>query len=81
MEMGRFMIFAVVILAIFGAVVYSSAQEKARWEAFSKSHACKIIAKSEGRWGYGIGSDGKSTSVYIDGTTTYRCNDGIDYTR
>ncbi len=55
--------------------------EAKQWEKFAKEHDCKVIAKISGYSAMGAGSDGKPTSVYIPGRTTYHCNDGIDYTR
>lgn len=71
------------ILIVFslGFLIWVSAEDQKKWDAFSRTHDCKVIAKTAGNWGTGVGSNGKVTSVYISGTTTYRCNDGIDYTR
>jgi hypothetical protein len=68
------------VLAI-AALVYYSVQEEKEWDAFAATHECKVVAKDEGSWGYGVTSNGKMGSVFMPGKTTFRCNDGVDYTR
>jgi hypothetical protein len=72
---------AVVAIVFVVIAIVIGKYESDKWDAFAKAHQCKVIAKSAGHNAWGVGSDGKYSSYYVAGTTTYRCNDGIDYTR
>lgn len=69
---------AVVFMAI---AVMIGAADSAKWQAFAKTHDCKLIGKSEGYMAYGFSSNGKMNNYYVPGRETYHCNDGVDYTR
>lgn len=61
------------------------AQENARWSAFSEEHECVVVAKQDGEVFVtpvmmASGSVGVAVSSSSD-TITWRCNDGIEYTR
>lgn len=66
---------------ILALALYAAGLDENRWVDFSRAHHCKVVAKTEGNFGTGLGTNGKLTTIYINGTTTYRCDDGIDYTR
>lgn len=48
------------------------------WDRFKSEHHCAIVAKKDGQYVYTFG---KSGGAWVPGTTTYRCDDGVDYTR
>ena len=73
------MIIAIVLL--LASIILLVAHSNARWEQFVEQHDCKIIARHKGTSTVGIGADGKMVSLYTRGTVTWRCNDGVDYTR
>ena len=68
------------VLAI-AVLVYFAVKDGREWDAFAAAHECKVVAKADGTWGYGMTADGKWGQIYIPGKTTFRCNDGVDYTR
>ena len=68
------------LVAVAGLIAYAF-YEGAQWQAFAQENDCKVIAKNAGSAGYGIMANGKMGMVFIDGSTTYHCNDGVDYTR
>ena len=73
------LIVAAVLLSALAILLVS--HSNARWEQFVEQHDCKIIARHKGTSTVGIGADGKMVSLYTRGTVTWRCNDGVDYTR
>lgn len=65
-------------------LIYASIVEHQQWQEFAKAHECRPIAHSNGYYTSGAGfRDGKmiTTSHYHPSRETYRCNDGVDYTR
>lgn len=68
------------IIAIISGAIYLSAQEQKAWNEFAKAHECKVIAHQSGYTAYGY-YNGKYQSYWVPSRDTYRCNDGIDYTR
>jgi len=65
-------------------LIYAAVLEQRQWEEFSKAHDCKLVAHANGYYTSGTGwRDGKmiTTSYYHPSRDTYRCNDGVDYTR
>lgn len=77
---------AAVLIAV--AVVADSVDAK-KWSKFATEHHCFAVGKSAGRTvvgtGVGVGSSGEAVSVvttgYVSPTVTFRCDDGVDYTR
>lgn len=67
---------AVLIGVSVAAVMYDQNQ----WDAFAAQHECKVVGKIAGHNAYGY-RNGSFTTYYVPSQTTYRCNDGIDYTR
>ena len=72
---------ASVAAILIAGLVYLAVVEQTEWNQFSAAHDCRVIARKAGTTGYGLTSSGKMGTVYISGTTTYHCNDGVDYTR
>jgi hypothetical protein len=70
-------------LALFIVVVAIclGMQGEANWRQFAQEHDCKVIARHDGTNSVGVTYTGKVGSIYTPGTVTYRCNDGVDYTR
>lgn len=68
-----------VIAVIIGGIYYAY-QEQKEWDAWSGDHHCIVTKRTESQtvtgW-YG----GKYTSHTVPATTTYRCDDGVEYTR
>lgn len=72
--------FGVVTVLAFGGLAYLDIQEQKQWDAFAQAHACKKIAHQDGYTMYGY-HNGKYQSFWVSSKDTYRCNDGVDYTR
>jgi hypothetical protein len=58
------------------SLVVSGCEDKA-WERFKVDHKCKVV----GRTAETSGFTSKGDIVFIDGTTTWLCDDGVRYTR
>jgi hypothetical protein len=69
-------VFAVAVVGLG----YLGVQEQKQWDAFAKAHECKVVGKIAGYSTYGY-YNGKYQTYWVSSKTTYRCNDGIDYTR
>lgn len=67
--------------ALIGLVIYADYQDKKQWEGFSKEHACKIVAISNGSYATGVTTGGKAATVFNPGSKSFLCDDGITYTR
>jgi hypothetical protein len=73
-------IFTACAIAI-GACVSYAIYEQNQWDAFASENNCKLIAHKDSTVGYGLQANGKMGTIVIDATNTYRCADGVDYTR
>ena len=67
------------ILLIGGLIGYAM-YEDAKFETFATEHDCKVIGQTDEKYGYGT-VNGKMGAVIIPATKTYKCNDGVNYTR
>lgn len=67
------------VLCIAGLVVYA-VYDEGQWTAFAAENDCKIVAQTADQTSYGW-VNGKMSTTTISGTKTYRCADGVDYTR
>lgn len=76
----HFTVMAVGFVAVIGGLFALAAYEHKKWEEFAATHDCKVIGKIAGYHTYGY-YNGKYQTYYVPGKTTYRCNDGVDYTR
>lgn len=72
--------FTSVAAVMIGTVVGLAIVDENQWQAFAKEHQCKVVGKIAGYSTYGY-HNGKYQTFYVPSKTTYRCNDGIDYTR
>jgi hypothetical protein len=66
--------------ALVAGAVGLSVYEQNQWNAFAAQHECKVVGKIAGYSTYGY-YNGKYQTYWVPSKTTYRCNDGIDYTR
>lgn len=69
-----------VVVALVPTAIYLDIQEQKTWDAFAQAHECKLIAHQNGYTMYGY-HNGKYQSFWVSSKDTYRCNDGVDYTR
>lgn len=71
-------IFAIIVVVIFVVMIKSEME----WKAWADVH-CKVVAKTEAQtsFGYAWGKEYTPVSVTQPGTTTYKCDDGVVYTR
>ena len=64
-------------VGIFVLTIWASWYEDSQWQDFSKAHNCQLVAKNKGTvivttsGHFGVSEDTKS----------YKCDDGITYTR
>ncbi|CAB4130011.1 hypothetical protein UFOVP116_225 [uncultured Caudovirales phage] len=56
-------------------------QDAEAWKTFKESHNCKIIAESASSLSYGTTTNGRIGTYATPKRTTYRCDDGVEYTR
>jgi hypothetical protein len=66
---------------LIALLIAAEIQNEMEWKEFAQAHACRVIGKSASSSSYVLMSNGKMGTVENSGTTTYRCDDGIDYTR
>lgn len=66
---------------LIGIVIYATYQESVEWQKFSKEHDCVVIAKSKGAIMPAATSNGSLGMIQEPDKVTYKCNDGITYTR
>lgn len=66
--------------ALVAGAVALGVYEEGQWQVFAKEHQCKVVGKIAGYSTYGY-HNGKYQTYWVPSKTTYRCNDGIDYTR
>jgi Mg2+/citrate symporter len=75
----------VTAVAFVAFAIWMGVIEQRRWNEFAKAHDCKKIAEIAGYYstGTGVMSNGKigTVSTWNPSRKTYRCNDGVDYTR
>lgn len=75
------------IAALLPVMIYASIQEQKEWDAFAKSHDCKVVARKEGSTSTGIapivgGQGGMAiTTSSSPGQTAFLCSDGVTYWR
>lgn len=79
----KFTIFTTVggIVLILGAAFWYDSYDNAKWQEFAQAHECRLVGHKDQSYGYGLTSNGKMGTIFIPETNTYRCNNGIDYTR
>jgi hypothetical protein len=61
-----------IVVVLFGLLVWGGVVSDQNWNAFAKTHHCVVVAETEGYY---------NGSLWIAGTKTYRCDDGIERTR
>ena len=64
------------VALIFHVTVY----EHKKWNAFAEKHNCAVVSKVKEHNVTTI-VDGTYAVSFIPGSTTYRCDDGVLYTR
>lgn len=67
-------------VAVIAGAVALAVYEGKQWEAFAKTHDCRVVGKISGHWSYGY-YNGKYQNYWTPGKTVYKCNDGVEYTR
>lgn len=92
---GEFWILALLLVVVALAVVLvvallrAEAADEAKWKVFRDEHHCRVVARQDGyeTTGSGVAITPKGgvapvfTSNYVSPRATWRCDDGIDYTR
>lgn len=85
---GVIILFVIGIFAGGKALIDASIKEQAEWDKFSKEHHCKVINSVQGRIQSSTvivpNKDGTSIGpviTYISGQRSFRCDDGVTYTR
>lgn len=58
-------------------LILASLDNTKAWERFKNEHHCKIVAKKDGQWIWSMNGH----DHYVPGTETWRCDDGVDYTK
>jgi uncharacterized membrane protein len=81
--------FFLVFIGVVLLALTQARQEKRAWEAFAKSHDCRVVERMRGDVDTTVapifdGKGGVSTAVGVTSTadkTAYLCNDGVKYWR
>ena len=68
-----------VIVIMFPLVIWSTYSESKSWDTFKSTHDCQVTAQNKGTTSYGMTTNG--TMIQSLPTTTFKCNDGVTYTR
>lgn len=72
------------VISAFVVIAWLAIEDERRWQEFAAAHECQIVAQTRGRTAYGgtyVNGQYAPSSMYVAGTKTYRCNDGVEYTR
>jgi Tfp pilus assembly protein PilE len=70
-----------VIVIVFPLVIWSTYAESKSWDSFKSTHDCQVIAQNKGTTSYGMTTNGTMGMIQSLPTTTFKCNDGVTYTR
>lgn len=74
------LIYILVGVLVIAAIIISIQEEK-DWNKFKVEHNCKVTGVVDGHWAFGMTSNGNAGDVFIPGSKTYMCDDGISYTK
>lgn len=80
-DTNKVVLITLIVVALLIAGIVLSVQEHKEWSAFKAAHHCKVVGKVKGDISYGIGSDGKSTTIINPDKTAWQCDDGVTYWR
>jgi hypothetical protein len=73
-------------VAVIGLAIWAAIENEKKWQAFIVENECKVTAKIASKTistsHYDV-AQGKyvNSSTTIPGTTTWKCADGVEYTR
>lgn len=71
--------FVVAAAALVGVILLLASVESSKsWERFKNDHHCRIVGKKDGQY---VLKFGKGSGNWIPGTTTWSCDDGVEYTK
>lgn len=68
------------ILLVVALIFHVSLYEHKKWNAFAKKHNCVVVSTVK-RHNVTTLIDGAYAVSFVPGNTTYRCDDGVLYTR
>jgi hypothetical protein len=63
-------------IGVLALLVWASMMNDAEWDGFKAKHHCIVVGKETG----GVGTTPAGPVLEPD-KTTYRCDDGVEYTR
>lgn len=73
------------VVGIIALLIVAAIKDQKNWNKFASDHKCKLVAVQQGSYqsGYYYNSNGGYVygSHYVDGTNTFKCDDGVTYTR
>lgn len=72
---------AALMVMLIGIVVWLCVTESAEWNRFKVAQHCRVVGKTSGSTGFGVGSNGKTVTTYMPGKTGWFCDDGVTYWR
>lgn len=87
---ARKVVYAFIFLvALLSLMVYLLHKEAREWEEFVEANNCQIVAKTRGRTSKGIGTSFDANGNYVPTVITtrepdritWKCDDGLEYTR
>ncbi len=81
-DLIMYLLIGVVVVAA-GLAVWFLVKDEQRWQDFRAAHHCTIVGRESGgvAWGINTGKDGGLIPIVNPDKTSWRCDDGITYTR
>jgi hypothetical protein len=70
-----------VILAVAVLVTAVTVHSSNKWKEFAAQHNCQMVADNAGTSSFGITLDGKMGMIRSASTKSFKCDDGVTYTR
>jgi hypothetical protein len=74
-------VMVVLLAALILAMIIFAVRDEQNWDRFKVDHNCKVVGKQAPQVIAGINSDGKVGVGTTSGSTTWLCDDGVEYTR
>ena len=70
-----------VVIVGLPLILLGNYAESKSWDTFKSTHDCQVTAQNKGATSYGMTTNGTMGMIQSLPTTTFKCNDGVTYTR
>jgi len=72
----------IIVVAVCFIVDQSErADARAAWALFKIAHHCEIVGRGDAQRAFGVTTDGELALTETDPTESWRCDDGMTYTK